>query len=304
MTTILIGTDLSEQAHHAATFAARLAAPLGDGNNSTHLLAVRVVGLEELNTRQIISQREANPELDAARQEVEEWMATIDTRGLTVEVEVHVGSPAPKLAEIARETNADFLVVGQSGKGRLARTFLGTTAEHLALDPPCQLAIVDSDGYDWDKPMKTISALDLGPSASNAMVTGARLAAHQGGELTLLHILELPRMSTGIADTAALPQTLATHIEDNSEWAQNEIDTIISERLPDTEGFDLDVEIRPGYPSHEILFMIEDQQATLLTMGTQKRSRLSRFFMGSVGRGVIKHTPCTTIVAPPVTDDE
>ena len=300
MTTILIGTDLSDEAKTAANWGFRFADLLQPSQDSIDIMVVTVVGVEELSTRRIVSQRDTEAELEAARQEVRDWLGELATGELPFEVEVHIGSPARTLAEVAEEKAADYLVVGQSGKGRLARVFLGTTAEHLAINPPCKVAMIHTDGYDWEKPVKAVSAIDLGASAASAMVAGAQLLRAQGGSLTLLHILELPKLSTGIADTAGLPQTLAAHLEDSSEWAREEIDTIVETHLPDTAGFALDVEIRPGYPSHEILHFLKDTQATLLTLGTQGRSRLNRFFMGSVGRGILKHAPCNILVAPPV----
>ena len=52
------------------------------------------------------------------------------------------GSPAKTIANEARETDADLIVVGTHGRTGLARMLLGSTAEALLRKAPCQVLVV------------------------------------------------------------------------------------------------------------------------------------------------------------------
>ena len=61
-----------------------------------------------------------------------------------IEVETHIlaGNPAKEIAEFASEKNADLIVVGTHGRKGLPRVLLGSTAEALLREAPCQVLVV------------------------------------------------------------------------------------------------------------------------------------------------------------------
>ncbi len=67
----------------------------------------------------------------------ENWQQNIRT-----EKKVLLGSPATSIAEFAQEKNADMIVVGTHGRRGLARMLMGSTAETLLREAPCQVLVV------------------------------------------------------------------------------------------------------------------------------------------------------------------
>lgn len=61
---------------------------------------------------------------------------------LHVETAVAVGNASSEIARFAREKNADLIVVGTHGRRGLVRFLMGSTAEALLRDAPCQVLIV------------------------------------------------------------------------------------------------------------------------------------------------------------------
>jgi nucleotide-binding universal stress UspA family protein len=59
-----------------------------------------------------------------------------------VEIRTTVGDPASILVEAAREVAADLLVVGRRGGDFVARTLLGSVAERVVQQAPCDVLVV------------------------------------------------------------------------------------------------------------------------------------------------------------------
>lgn len=51
-------------------------------------------------------------------------------------------APAKAIAEFAQEKDADLIVVGTHGKKGVTRALLGSTAESLLRQSPCQVLVV------------------------------------------------------------------------------------------------------------------------------------------------------------------
>jgi nucleotide-binding universal stress UspA family protein len=76
------------------------------------------------------------------RGELEEAAGILRGKGLDVrEVEGH-GDPAGVIADEARESGADLIVVGTRGRGVVARAVLGSVSTRLVHEAPCDVLVV------------------------------------------------------------------------------------------------------------------------------------------------------------------
>jgi nucleotide-binding universal stress UspA family protein len=82
-------------------------------------------------------------ELDAeALERLQELVPDNPDKDVQIERLVVQGSPAKTIAGQAREHSADMIVVGTHGRSGLARMLLGSTAEALLRQAPCQVLVV------------------------------------------------------------------------------------------------------------------------------------------------------------------
>ena len=59
-----------------------------------------------------------------------------------VERRIEVGDPAHIICDVAREVEADVIVVGSHGRTGLNRLFLGSVSEHVVRHAPCPVLVV------------------------------------------------------------------------------------------------------------------------------------------------------------------
>ncbi len=144
MNRILVATDGSEGADRAVDYAARRAK--ADG---AELLIVNVMGgyglpdnvfLAFTNDRNVLLKEllasQSAATLTAARDRAREAGVS------TIVLESRTGEVAQTIIDIAHEKNADAIVVGKRGAGRVAGVLLGSVSQKLVSLSPLPLTVV------------------------------------------------------------------------------------------------------------------------------------------------------------------
>jgi nucleotide-binding universal stress UspA family protein len=147
---VLIGTDGSDDAIHAATAGLPLLAP---ADVVTVLCVadvppVETAGLESGFGGGIASADEieaAQAAAHGAGTDAAARTAAAITTDATVETRVEIGDAGWTICQLATELAADIVVVGSRGHGRLRRALLGSVSSHVAHNAPCPVLIVRAE---------------------------------------------------------------------------------------------------------------------------------------------------------------
>jgi len=65
-----------------------------------------------------------------------------NSEGLTVKEFLPIGSPVDEVASVAKEFNADLLVVGTHARSGLSKFFLGSVEEQIVSSVDCEVLVV------------------------------------------------------------------------------------------------------------------------------------------------------------------
>jgi nucleotide-binding universal stress UspA family protein len=144
---ILIGTDGSDDAVHAARRGVAMLAP---ASTITVLCAVdtlmaETAGMESgfgggiATPQQLDSEREAV--IARAREVLSRTIAAIDSPA-TIEQHVVEGDAGWALCKVAADVAADVIVVGSRGQGAIKRALLGSVSTHVVHQAPCAVLVV------------------------------------------------------------------------------------------------------------------------------------------------------------------
>jgi len=142
---ILIATDGSDQARDATGLAIQLAAKLGQG-----LIALRVVDVDRYASEFMAVREAVSRELEEqAARILEETKAMADAAGITMETLIRHGDSSREIIRFAQEDpEVTMIVMGASGRRRLGRQLIGSTAERVVRqvgrDLPCAVIIAPS----------------------------------------------------------------------------------------------------------------------------------------------------------------
>jgi nucleotide-binding universal stress UspA family protein len=141
--TIVVGTDGSDTAAQATAQAVGLARTLG--------ARIRLVSAyEPVSDRRLREERRETPEdlqwAITPREDVETVLeaaaATAREAGVDVEVFARQGDPADAILDVAEETEADLIVVGNKGMVGTRRFLLGSVPNTVSHRAPCSVLIV------------------------------------------------------------------------------------------------------------------------------------------------------------------
>jgi nucleotide-binding universal stress UspA family protein len=146
--TILVATDFSDHSRRAFEVAISLARQLG-----ARLYLVHVQNESSLRTaikESLLTADSTDEELEVLVAELNEkrfseMLAHVDHSGVEVNHVNRRGDSEPVIADYAKETGAQLLVVGRRGAGlveSLRSSVLGSVAESLVRRAPCPVLVV------------------------------------------------------------------------------------------------------------------------------------------------------------------
>jgi universal stress protein A len=148
--TLLVPTDFSEHSESALRYSRWLAQQL----NACILLfhVAEVVCYGDLFAVEQNGELETSLMEQARLELVSVAVPKGDEAGRPVEVEtqIRVGIPDQQIVEVARELNADLIVLARRGiSGGLVQALLGGTAEQVVRHAPCPVLVVPESPVDW-----------------------------------------------------------------------------------------------------------------------------------------------------------
>jgi len=197
------------------------------------------------------------------------------------------GHPAKVILKHAEECHADLIVLGTHSKQSLLD--FGSTARAVLSRSPVPV---------WTQngplaPVKRILvAIDFSDQSRSALEYARALAQRLGAEIRVLHCFAPPaHVSAGAAEFVPSPQMVLDQERDASKKALEQWMTEFDwGHVPASSTF------TEGEASEGICG--ECAEADLLVMGTQGRTGLTRFLLGSVAYAVLKRAPLPVLVVP------
>lgn len=83
---------------------------------------------------------------------LQEWLEGIDLKGRQFNLHIRQGHPATVITQIARERQADLVVMGTTGRAGLPYLLLGSVAEKVLHTIPCDTLVVRPQGFRFELP--------------------------------------------------------------------------------------------------------------------------------------------------------
>ena len=280
---IVAATDFSEDAGHAVSRAARLAAQHGVRLELLHV--VDRAGLDAVRAwaRPVDL---AERLVDGARRLLGECAASL---GSTASPRVAVGDVQEEI--LSSGAGAGLLVLGAHGVNPLHDLIVGTTAERLVgRCPRAVLVVRQPPKADY---RNALVAIDLLSASEDAMRLAARIAP--GARLTALHAYEVP--FEGMLQYAGVEQAdIDRHRAESFRRAFEEIRRLSAAASGNAEGF-LPIVDR-GDAERLCLEHAQAIGADLIVIGKRKRPALEALALGSVTRHVLANATADVLVLP------
>jgi len=191
----------------------------------------------------------------------------------------------------AETRGVDLIVAGREGAHTFSEQLLGSTTERVARHAHCSLLVVhggETDPFVFAK--QVVACSDLSPESERAIEEAGELATRFDGALTLAHVYTV--------DVPPFTYTGPSEIRKDAgmeDHAQEWLGKLRDDKLGEQEAT---IEVREhASPVGGICDIAEARKADLVAVGTHGRTGFKRLLIGSVAERVIRHAPCSVLVA-------
>jgi nucleotide-binding universal stress UspA family protein len=270
---ILCGVDRSDEAAHAARFAAELAVGIG-----SPLILLHVAPEPWVSTRRPDYREQMQEQM--AFQRAGHLGTVVDPirvhPSAAVERLVEFGGPVELLRSTAEELEVTHLVVGSRGQGAVEEVLDASTSGPLAREAPCPVILVPTQAAAWSDD-RTDAVIMCGVDGSDDSLAAARGA----GEL---------------AQALQARLVLATVAESSGEAMPDAAVDEVRAALPDVQ---VDVETSSGEAADELLALARRLEAQVVVVGSRGRGAMKAALLGSVSGRVVQQTDRPVMVVSP-----
>ena len=210
---------------------------------------------------------------------------------------VRMGASAPAILDLARDVNADLLVLGTHGRSGFERLMLGSVTEKVMLKATCPVLTVPravEGGAQAPVFRRIVCGMDFSEASLRGLKFALSLCAEAGGRLTLLHAVEwMPEASLPGLPQFDLQQFGASLVSD----AQTRLEQLVPAETRDW--CEVNASVRVGKPYVEILRTAAEDSADLIVLGVQGRGPLDRMLFGSTTQHVVRTAACPVLTVRP-----
>jgi nucleotide-binding universal stress UspA family protein len=293
ISTIVAGVDLSVPSEQAVDRAAAIAqlngATLVLVNAQADDAPIENVDNEVLKQLGEVS---AAVRVEEARR-LTEKREQLAARGVKVELEAKAGPPGEVISEIARERDAQLIVVGTHGHTGIHRFLLGSVATAVLRHAPCDVLVCRGPAGQgaFTKPLV---ATDFSPAADRALRNAAALTV-PNAPIEVIHAWQLPAGSWGATLLGSARFPWSTVRDAVLAGAKSQADKLQAGYA--ALGHPLHVELVQGPPASVITHAAERGGHDLIAIGTHGHRGFRRLLLGSVAESTIRHAPCSVLVA-------
>lgn len=281
---ILVATDLSEHSQDALRWASAYAAELATPLHIAHV--IDTLGDDELWTALFETPSEIEHRVLSQASERTSAFAVSALAGVPTPAErkvlVAVGPPADELDRFAREKDAELIVCGTSGHGRMRNALFGSTAYRLTHTTDVPTVYVPN-GSALPPAKHIVVALDFSECSKAALRWTAAVASRWGAKVTAVHGIGVSALSPDYEPAANfVPMVDALTKQREEQLVRQLADHSVAG----------DVHVSNLSPAEAIATTAAAQEADLIVMGTHGRGSVGRLLLGSVALRVLRDTTC------------
>jgi len=279
---ILVPTDGSECATTAADYARDLASAYGA---TVHALCVA-------DPRTVENAPDAERVRDARADLAERTCADFSAAGVETRQAVRTGVPHRAILEYATEQGIDLVVMGTHGRTGVERFLLGSVTEKVVRlsDVPVLTVKATDDGtvtYPYDE---VLVPTDGSSGAAAAVAPAVDVASTYDARLHALSVVDTMAMGVDVRSEVVLEQ-----LEDAARRAVEAVER----RAADASVAAVETAVEYGRPHGGIRSYVDRNDIDLVVMGTQGRTGVERYLLGSVAEKTVRTSSVPVVTVRP-----
>ena len=244
-----------------------------------------------------------SPDLVAAEQNavkrlLQQRAELLARRFRSVSVHTPHGSPGAELTRLAKDENADLVVLGALGHSAIARVLLGSVSEHVATRADCSVLVVRPPvGASVENlpeaklPNRILIAIGHAESDGRLAQWISEVALPNETEIHLVFVVEtreyydLDMLRKASAYWKEMRSTAAQHVEAMQAELQS-AGYVVHTKIADAP-----------HIGQALVDYATKNDCELVVSGDHRGTLIDRILLGSTSRFLLRHSPCSVLIA-------
>ncbi|MCL6251389.1 universal stress protein [Altererythrobacter sp. KTW20L] len=279
MRTFIVGTEFSPRSDRALRRAVLLARQSGASLILTHTMSDDPENTFDVEQKAV--------ELRTVLGETAGTVSRHDR--VPCEYTLMTGSPYRALAETARDRAAELIVLGPHRSNQLKDIFLGTTAEKVLKETPCPVLIANG------MPAANYSSILIATDFSDCSIIAARAVSALGmlDDVRVIVLHGFEKRDVGSVQRELIGQLENTQTVEQDEAAKSMRNYVRASGITPSKTVIVPLATATA---ETIRRVAEREQADLIVIGTNGRSGIEKFVLGSVAQDIAGNSAIDVLV--------
>ena len=235
--------------------------------------------------------------------QVESLFEKIDLTGIDIKTSALTGIPFVEIIMEVQREGYDLVIKSAEGGGGVLDNLFGATDMHLMRKCPCPVWIVKQSTP--DKHARIFAAVDPDPEVpANAELNklilelAASLAHQENSELHIAHAwyLQGEQMFRSVRSLLT-EQEIDELLVSTEKSHKKRLDQLLKQH--DLEGIVSRVHLVKGDPGKVIPYLVSENKADLVVMGTVARTGIEGFIIGNTAEKILRAVDCSVLTVKP-----
>lgn len=267
------------------------------------LKSFKKLGVEECLLLQCINSYEIKPKASTFFAEVMEenlrrQKEQLTGEGYSVDTRLVTGEMKDEINRIAKEEDYDLIVTAAAEHTLIGGLLFGGVANEVIhhASKPVLLIRLSRHRENLDKPPKDcdltehiLFPTDFSKNAETAFGTLKEMVAAGIKKITLVHIQDESRIMPYLKDK----------LHDFNQMDTERLESM-KKSLMEVGDAEVEIILRLGSPTAELLKIIEEKSISLVVMGSQGRGYIRELNLGSVAQNLSRHSKSSILLIPAV----
>ena len=283
---ILIAVDGSEQAYEAT----RALTGIVPAEEVTILTVITVPGLAYPTLGTGLAKDLSMQVEQAMREEAEglldQVVSILPPHPGPVTKKIELGTPTEVILQVAKEKQADLIILGARGLGQIGERMFGSVSHRVMTHAHCSTLIVK----DSLRKIHHVLAPVANQEDGNSIVEFFKQNPfREPVNVNILHVVPFSQPVWPVG--AMIPEEFQKEILSHADQLTGDIATQLQQLGHKANGIAV-----LGAPSFSIAEEVKANSPDLILMRSHSRSGISRFLLGSVSHSVVHHTNCSILL--------
>jgi nucleotide-binding universal stress UspA family protein len=227
-------------------------------------------------------------EREAANRAFERVSSMFEGANVELQHVIREGHRGKAIVDVAREHQADFIVVGARGHSAVRRLLLGSISDYVATHAHCSVLVVRPTGVrEGKRPIRIAFGYEDSDPAQTALAEFCD--THWGGQ-SEVHLVSV------VSYVSAFLNEIVVDVGETKAAATAALDRAVEQVGRCSPSVQPHL-VESDHIGEGIIEFIEEHGIDLVVVGESSHSALGRVLLGSVSRFVLRHAPCSVWIA-------